>query len=89
MIVSGFLGLFAGLQSWFVGLFGTDPPPAWMGTVGQFVGSLMQSARGLSPWIPWTLIVSIAAFNLTLWAAFLAIKVVRWVVGLIPTMGGG
>lgn len=89
MIVSGFIGLFAGLQTWFVSLFGTDPPPAWMGTAGQFLGSLIQSARGLGPWVPWTLILTIAAFNLTLWAAFLAIKVARWVLGLVPTMGGG
>lgn len=79
----------AAIQNFFVGLMGTTAPPAWMGTTGTFVVSLIESAKGLGAWVPWTLILSIAAFNLALWAAFLALKVARWVVGLLPTMGGG
>ena len=89
MIIEWFLTVFSHIQVFFIESFGTSAPPVWMGTVGTFVGSLLTSARGLGAWVPWTLILSIAAFNLALWAVFLAIKIARWLLGLVPAMGGG
>ena len=89
MVVDLFLEAFAHIQVFFIEMMGQTAPPAWTGTVGVFVGGLLQSAKGLGAWIPWTLVITVASFNLSLWALFLVIKAVRWIIGLFPTMGGG
>lgn len=89
MIVDFFIEMFAHAQVFFIELLGTSVPPAWAGSVGTFVAGLLQSAKGLGAWVPWTVVITVATFNLALWGLFLIIKAIRWLIGLIPTMGGG
>lgn len=89
MVVESFLTVFSHLQVFFIESFGKSDPPAWMGTAGVFAGQLLSSAKGLGAWVPWTLILTVAGFNLVLWGTFLAIRIARWLLGLVPTMGGG
>ena len=89
MVVDFFLEVFMKLQVFFIELMGKTDPPPWAGTVGVFIGGLLQSAKGLGAWIPWTLVITVATFNLSVWGLFLILRGIRWVVGLFPTMGGG
>jgi hypothetical protein len=89
MISDFFIGLWSGFMDWGLGLFGTSDPPAYLTTVTTFISGLLQSAQGLGVWVPWVLVLSIAGINIGLWLVFTVVKGARWVLGLIPTMGGG
>jgi hypothetical protein len=89
MITAWFLSVFTGLLDWVIGLFGTADPPAYLSTVSTFVVGLIDSVQGLGVWIPWAFMLVVAGINLTLWAVFLGVKALRWVIGILPTMGGG
>ena len=89
MITEWFVSLGTGTVGWFLSLFGTADPPAFITAVGTFIAGILESAAGLGAWIPWALVLTIAGVNLALWGIGLTVRVVRWLVGLIPTMGGG
>jgi hypothetical protein len=89
VIIEWFIGLGGTAADWVLGLFGTDAPPEWLATVATFVNSQLAAAAGLGAWIPWDFAILVAGAVLTLWGTGLAIKFFRWVLGLIPTMGGG
>lgn len=88
MITEAFLDLFAGFIEWFLGLFGTDSPPAWLDDLAGFVTELVSRASGLGAWFPFALFGTIAATVIGLWAIFWAIKGLRWIWGLTPFSGG-
>ena len=89
MITEWLLGLAQGLVTWFLSLFPQGPAPAWMTTVGTFLQNLINSGAGLSPWIPWPLVIGVATFQIGFWVVMVSIKVGRWLLGLIPTWGSG
>jgi hypothetical protein len=89
VITAWFIGIGTGFVDWFLGLFGTADPPAFIVQATDFVAGLLSSAAGLGAWIPWALVLAVAGFNFLLWATGFGVKAVRWCVGLIPSMGGG
>lgn len=89
MITSWFISMGTGIADWFIGLFGTADPPDFIVQATSFVGTLLQSAAGLGAWIPWAVVLTVAAINFALWATGFGVKALRWLVGLFPTMGGG
>ena len=88
MIVEWFLDLMAGISDWFMGLFGTDEPPAWLSGIGGFIGQLVERASGLGAWFPFVLFGAVAGTCLALWLTFWIVKGIRWVWGLTPFSGG-
>lgn len=89
MITEWIINLGIALADWFVSLLGTDDPPEWLNTLATWLGGLVASASGLGVWIPWALGFGVSGIVLALWLSGFLIKGVRWLVGLIPTMGGG
>ena len=88
MIVEWFLSIAGGVADWALGFLGSDPAPEWMTTVGTFMSGQLASFAGLGAWIPWDFAILVWGSILTIWVAILLVKFVRWVIGLIPTMGG-
>ena len=89
MITQFFMGIGQSVADWFLGLFGTGEPPAWLSEVGGFVASLLASVSGLGAWVPWAFAITVAGVVSAVWLSGFLLKAVRWLVGLIPTMGGG
>lgn len=89
MIIEWFISIGTHISDWAVGLFGTADAPAYLTTIASFVNGLMTSAAGLGAWVPWAFVIVVAGINLALWGVGLGVKAVRWIIGLIPTMGGG
>ena len=89
MIAEWFINLASSASTWFLGLFGTADPPAFIATVGTFVSGLLVKASGLGAWIPWRVVIGVAGVCLALFATGLGLKAVRWIIGIIPGMGGG
>lgn len=89
MITEWLIGLGVAVAEWFLSLFGTSDPPEWLVTLSDWLGALVGSASGLGVWIPWGLAFGVAGTVLALWLSGFLIKGVRWLIGLIPTMGGG
>ncbi|SEH84155.1 MULTISPECIES: hypothetical protein [unclassified Leifsonia] len=90
MITEWFLSLAGGFITWLIGLF---PPatavPDWITSAAGYVQNVINSGAGLGAWIPWPLVIGVGGFQLALWFGLWSVKVIRWLVGLIPTMGGG
>ena len=89
MITEWIMNLGIGIAEWFISLFGTEPPPEWISSITTWLGQLMGSVSGLGAWLPWGIAITVAGVVLALWLAGFVIKGLRWVLGLIPTMGGG
>lgn len=89
MIIEWLYSLVPGLEDWFLGLFGPADIPDWLGNVSDFLASMINSAAGLGAWVPWAFVIGVSGTLLGVWLIGLLIRVVRWLIGLIPTMGGG
>lgn len=88
MITEWFIAIGQAIADWFLGLFGDDAPPAWLGQVADFISDLVARADGLGAWVPWPLFGTIAGFLVLLWLVFWVVKGIRWVWGLTPLSGG-
>lgn len=90
MITEWFLQLAANVTTWFIGLWpAAASVPTWITGAAGYVQNVINSGAGLGAWIPWPLVIGVATFQVGTWFALWVVKVVRWVIGLIPTMGGG
>lgn len=88
MISEFFLNLAATIGAWFLSLFGTEGPPAWLTTAGGFIAELAARVAGLGAWVPWPLFGTVTTAVLALWAGFWLVKGIRWLWGLTPLSGG-
>lgn len=90
MITQWFLDMGVGMAGWFLDLFPADfEVPDWFLGFTAIVNQIFSNAVGLGAWVPWPLVLLVVGFIFTVWGAGLLIKFVRWLIGLIPTMGGG
>lgn len=89
MITEFFIGLWDTIAVWFLSLFPADNLPAWFVGFGDLVSSLLASAGGLGAWVDWNFAIAVIVTVLGIWLVGFAVKTVRWLLGLIPTMGGG
>lgn len=90
MITLFFIHLGGAIADWFLSLFPADfVVPDWFANFSDMVNPIFANAYGLGAWIPWPFVLIVVGFILTLWFTGLVIKFVRWLIGLIPTMGGG
>lgn len=89
MITEWFLGLCQQIADWFLSLFPEwDVPGDIVGfdnTLNGFVGSF----DGLGVWVPWTLLFVCVGISIAAYLIGLSVRAGRWVLGLVPTMGGG
>ena len=88
MIVEWLGSLWVGLIEWFDSLFGPDPLPDWVTSVGGMVQDVINGASGLGAWVPWALAIAVFSLVGGIWLIAVSLKFVRWLVGWIPTMGG-
>lgn len=90
MIAEWFLGLMESLSTWFLNLFPENPElENFAADAVGVVQSALDSASGLGAWLDWVYALVVAGLIASIWLIGLIIKVLRWLVGLIPTMGGG
>lgn len=88
MITEWFIGIGSDLTTWALGALGTDDPASWFTTVGTFITNILASVAGLGAWVPWGIAIAVWGTATAVWTAGLLLKVARWLLGLIPTMGG-
>lgn len=88
MIIEWILSLCSTLLDWFLSLFGTADPPAFIGQAGDTLATLVNGAYGLGAWVPWTVCAPIALGVFSYWLVVVGIKGVRWLWGLTPFSGG-
>ena len=89
MITEFFIGLWDTIAVWFLGFFSSDNLPAWFLQFGDLISNLLASSAGMGAWLDWAFAIAVVVTVLTLWVVGFAVKTVRWLLGLIPTMGGG
>ena len=78
------------LMAWLLGLFPADwQVPDWLTGLSTQLGVVLAGAAGMGVWIPWALIFTVVTATFVLWTLGLTLKLARWLLGLVPTMGGG
>jgi len=90
MIVDFFIDLWRNISAWMLSVFPADfALPDWftgfVGTLNTFIAN----GANLGAWVPWAVIFTVVLACLGLWVGGFGIKAIRWLIGLIPTMGGG
>jgi hypothetical protein len=88
MVTEWLMTMLHGLQQWFLGLFPTTDPPAWLTSVSSVLIDTINRASGLGAWFPFALLGVAAVFLLGLWAVLWGIKGIRWLWGITPFSGG-
>lgn len=90
MISDFFIDAGAGLVGWFFSWFPTGwKLPDWVTSMMTYVAQFVNNAVNLGVWIPWAIIFTVTSAVLAFWLVGMAIRALRWLLGLIPTMGGG
>lgn len=89
MITEWFLSIAQAVVTWLLGLFPDWTPPADWSDLAGFLATASSWLNGLSVWFPIGVISTCVGVALAAWLIPLLIKGIRWLVGLIPTMGGG
>lgn len=89
MIVEWFLDLWANFVEWIMSFFGELELPDWFLTGTSSVLSVINNGAGLGAWVPWGIVVGAVTVTFVIWFAGFGLKFARWLIGLIPTMGGG
>jgi hypothetical protein len=88
MISEFFLHLGTSIAAWFLGLFGTGDPPAWIADAGSFIAEVFTRVQGLGAWMPLPLMLTVGLFVLGFWGEVWLVKGIRWLWGLTPFSGG-
>lgn len=89
MIVDFFLTTAEALVVWVLGLFPTDfEVPEWITGFTGLIAEILAGAHGMGIWIPWAFVFIVLGGTYLLWSAGLLLKFARFILGLIPTMGG-
>ena len=90
MIIKWFLEVLGAFVSAVAGLFSFIPaPPAWITDIPSYVSAVAVWFAGTSPWLPWSLLMTILAlWSLTIVAA-VTIRLVRIVASFLTAGGGG
>lgn len=89
MIVEWLASMAAGFVEWISGLLAQIQPPAWITDQHGALVSMLDSFNGLGVWVDWVSLGICIGAVLASWGSALLVKGLRWLVGLIPTMGGG
>jgi len=89
VITEWLISVATSIAGWLVGLLPTWTVPSQItgfdDTLNEFIGGF----GGLGVWVPWALVVICVGISVGAWLIGVGVKALRWVVGLIPTMGGG
>lgn len=89
MITEFFLNLFTTVQTFVLGIIPDVQLPSWFSDAAGYVAGWINQGANLGVWVPWALVGSVTAAVLGVWLFGLAVKSARWLLGLLPTMGGG
>jgi hypothetical protein len=89
VITQWFIDLGQGFIGWALSLLPQGPPPAWIGDFRGRLGSLLAGIDGMGAWLDWSFALVVVLAVVGAWAVVLTVRAVRWLVGWIPTMGGG
>ncbi len=88
MIVEFFIGLWDTIASVVLGMFPTDPAPSFLVNADGVLNQILVSVQGMGAWLDVPFAVVVTTTVVGFWLFGVAVKIVRWLIGLIPTMGG-
>jgi hypothetical protein len=90
VLAEWFMGLMESLGVWFLELMPADAElEDFAASASGVIQDALDAADGMGAWLDWAYALFVAGLIAAVWLVGLVIKVVRWIVGLIPTMGGG
>lgn len=90
MITDFFITVGTGFMGWILDMFPADfEVPDWLVGFATMVNEIFANAVGLGAWVPWPFVLLVVGSIVAVWVVGLVIKFARWLLGLIPTMGGG
>jgi hypothetical protein len=89
VLTQWFLDLAAGFYGWALSLLPSGPPPAWIVGFRARLGDVLDGLDGMGSWLDWSFALTVVLAVVGAWAVVLVVRAVRWLVGWIPTMGGG
>jgi len=90
MISEWFLGLLDTVGVWFFSLFPADAAiTSFVSDASSVIQDAIDAANGLGAWLDWGYALLVSSIVASVWLIGLVIKVARWLLGLVPTMGGG
>lgn len=89
MIPEWFIDLFTGVATWALSLLPKWDDNGIIVTASNWVTTLIAGAAGLGVWFPWGVLAVCMGLTSSWYGVIFLIKGVRWLVGWIPTMGGG
>ncbi len=76
------------IAQWFASILPNFTVPIWFGDLGTNVNKFFAGAAGLSPFVDWTFLSTIAAVPIGLWSLGLLFRLGRWVLSHVPFFGG-
>lgn len=82
--------LATGIAEFFIAYFPADwTLPPEVVNLDATVNDFLVNFEGMGVWAPWALMVTFIGISIAVWGITSLIKAARWLLGLVPTMGGG
>jgi hypothetical protein len=88
VITEWFIWLGLTIAGWFVSLFPTGDPPAFIGTIDDQWNSITGAASGIGVWVDWTYVLVVFGVVLGVYVAMFIVKLVLKIAAFIPFFGG-
>lgn len=83
------MDIFGSVAEWFLSLLPEWDDNGVVVTASNWVASLIQGASALGVWFPWQVLGVCFGLVTTWYLGSIGVRVLRWLVGFIPTMGSG
>lgn len=89
MVIEWLYSLLDGMAQWFLQQFPADPQViSFIRDAAGVIQGALTNAQGLGAWVDWAYLILVFGIVTGVWLIGILIKVIRWLIGLIPTMGG-
>jgi hypothetical protein len=89
VITAFFINIGVSVTTWFFGLFGKGwDEPDWLKNLPGLWNGFIDSASGMSVWIPWTVLLAVLAVNSAAWVSMFVVKIVMKGAAFLPFVGG-
>jgi len=88
MVTEWFAQVGVAIATFFVELLPAWSPPVELVQLDETVNGWLASLGGLSPWVPWPVVILSVVLAVGTWAAALSVKAIRAVASYLPFIGG-
>jgi len=88
VIVEFLASLGGSIATFFAGFFGTIEIPAFVSDSAPVLYDFLDSASGISAWIPWAVISPVLGARVSVYLVAFVARLAQKIWGLVPVVGG-